>query len=192
MAEGGGRLNMKLEVVKKSLENLVGDPSSPDSPEEQAAPAPEAEASGEEPADVKEEPAGKPRKPVMTTDYPSRGFHLDAMVSPDKVVAAAQILEREGFFLEAVTGVDWIEDEEMEVVYDYNSFSELCRVVVRSRIPRENPLIPTISGVFSGADWHERETHDFFGIEFEGHPNMEPLLLPEDADFHPLRKDYTP
>jgi NADH-quinone oxidoreductase subunit C len=44
--------------------------------------------------------------------------------------------------------------------------------------------------VFPGANWHERETHDFFGIVFLGHPDLSPLLLPEDADFHPLRKDF--
>jgi len=50
--------------------------------------------------------------------------------------------------------------------------------------------VPTISAVFPGANWHERETHDFFGIRFAGHPNLIPLLLPEDADYHPLRKDF--
>jgi NADH-quinone oxidoreductase subunit C len=63
--------------------------------------------------------------------------------------------------------------------------------VIRTRIRRDNPEIPTISPVFPGANWHERETHDFFGIRFSGHPDLTPLLLPEDADYHPLRKDFT-
>ena len=63
-------------------------------------------------------------------------------------------------------------------------------MVIRSRIDRNNPEIPTISHIYQGANWHERETHDFFGIIFSGHPNLEPLLLPEDADFHPLLKDF--
>ncbi|MBU0730369.1 MAG: NADH-quinone oxidoreductase subunit C [Proteobacteria bacterium] len=138
----------------------------------------------------KEKAEEGPRQPVMVTDYAAKGFHLDAEITPDKVVAAAQILNRENFFIEAVTGVDWINDQQMEVVYDFNNFSELCRVVVRVRIPRDNPQIPTICKVFSGAEWHERETHDFFGIVFEGHPDLSPLLLPEDADFHPLLKDF--
>jgi len=78
----------------------------------------------------------------------------------------------------------------LEVVYDFNHFAELCRVVIRSRLDRNNPEIPTISNIYQGANWHERETHDFFGIIFSGHPNLEPLLLPEDADFHPLLKDF--
>lgn len=80
--------------------------------------------------------------------------------------------------------------EEMEVVYDFNHFGDFCRVVIRTRVPRETPEVPTISHVYPGANWHERETHDFFGIKFSGHPDLSPLLLPEDADFHPLKKDF--
>ncbi|MFZ5427761.1 MAG: NADH-quinone oxidoreductase subunit C [Thermodesulfobacteriota bacterium] len=80
----------------------------------------------------------------------------------------------------------------LEAVYDFNRFDEPCRVVIRVRTPRANPVIPTISHIFQAAHWHERETHDFFGIKFEGHPYLVPLLLPEDADFHPLLKDYKP
>ena len=79
---------------------------------------------------------------------------------------------------------------QMEVVYDYNHFDTLCRVVVRTRLDRANPEVPTISNIFPGANWHEREQHDFFGIKFSGHPDLSPLLLPEDADFHPLLKDF--
>ena len=94
--------------------------------------------------------------------------------------------------MDAVTGVDWIARQEMEIVYDFFHPETSLRVVVRTRVPRDNPELSTISSVFPGANWHERETHDFFGIRFLGHPNLAPLLLPEDADFHPLRKDYQP
>ena len=81
--------------------------------------------------------------------------------------------------------------DKFEVVYDYNhTGGELCRIVVRCRLDRANPDIPTISQIIPGANWHERETHDFFGINFTGHPDLSPLLLPEDADFHPLCKDF--
>jgi len=106
-------------------------------------------------------------------------------------VLAAEILDQNGFALDTITGVDWIAQNEMEVVYDYFHPLSALRVVVRTRIRRDNPEIPTISPVFPGANWHERETHDFFGIRFSGHPNLTPLLLPEDADYHPLRKDFT-
>jgi len=58
-------------------------------------------------------------------------------------------------------------------------------------VPRDAPIVPTISQIFPGADWHERECHDFFGLTFDGHKNLLPLLLPEDADFHPLIKEDT-
>lgn len=170
---------------------------------------------------------------MQETDYKARGFHLDIRVAPGQVTEAAALLDKEGFFLEAVTGVDWLGEkaaykkeqdkaraeaakkaaesaepdavappepakdetpdsaiDDLEAVYDFNHYQGLLRVVVRTRVPRDNPEIPTISGVFPAADWHERETHDFFGIRFAGHPDLSPLLLPEDADYHPLLKDF--
>lgn len=123
-------------------------------------------------------------------DYAARGYHLEAAVAPEKVTLAAEELDREGFALDTITGVDWMAQDQMEVVYDFFHPSKNLRVVVRARIPRGTPEIPTISKVFPGADWHERETHDFFGIRFLGHPNLTPFLLPEDAEYHPLRKDF--
>jgi NADH-quinone oxidoreductase subunit C len=128
--------------------------------------------------------------PFQTVDYGLKGYHLEAAVQPDQVVWAAQHLDREGFSLDTITGVDWLAQGQMEVVYDYFHPSRGLRAVVRTRIPRENPEIPTLSQVFPGANWHERETHDFFGIRFLGHPDLSPFLLPEDADYHPLRKDF--
>ncbi len=129
--------------------------------------------------------------PFRGVDYAARGYHCEATVSPDQVVAVAEQLDKEGLALDTITGVDWITEGQMEVVYDYFHPAKALRVVVRTRIPRDNPELPTIHKVFPGANWHERETHDFFGIRFLGHPDLSPFLLPEDATFHPLRKDYT-
>lgn len=133
-----------------------------------------------------------PPPPLQATQHALKGYDLDARVAPNQVVDAARLLDRAGFAIDAVTGVDWLAQEEMEIVYDYFHPSQSLRVVVRTRVPRAAPELPSISGVFPGANWHERETHDFFGIRFAGHPNLKPFLLPEDANFHPLRKDYTP
>lgn len=127
---------------------------------------------------------------LHTPDYIQKGFHLDITISPDHVVNAARQLLKQEFFLEAVTGVDWLKEDKMEVVYDYNHWNENCRVVIRTFLSRETPELPTISEVYTGANWHERETHDFFGIKFLGHPDLSPFLLPEDADYHPLLKDF--
>ncbi|WP_461029938.1 NADH-quinone oxidoreductase subunit C, partial [Streptomyces sparsus] len=66
----------------------------------------------------------------------------------------------------------------------------LRRLVVRTTLPATAPALPTATGVFVGAGWHERETHEMFGVEFTGHPHPEPLLLPDGFEGHPLRKDF--
>lgn len=159
----------------------------------QAAPVEEIEEPESDEPPISLEPEGARPYGVMVRSYAARGYHLDVFCAPDQVVAAAELLDGAGFSLEAVTGVDWIKEEQLEVVYDYNrTDGQLCRVAVRTRVPRSAPEVPTVSHIFSGANWHERETHEFFGIVFQGHPYLVPLLLPEDADFHPLLKDFTP
>jgi NADH-quinone oxidoreductase subunit C len=128
--------------------------------------------------------------PVQIVDAKAKGYHLNVTVSPDQVVAAAEIMRQCGFAMDTVTGVDWMAAGQMEIVYDFFHPASVLHVVVRTRVPRDKPELPTIQGVFPGANWHERETHDFFGIKFLGHPDLSPLLLPEDADYHPLRKDF--
>jgi NADH:ubiquinone oxidoreductase subunit C len=147
-----------------------------------------------EPRDVSPATAAAPAPtgPIQRTDPAAKGFDLDVTVAPTAVVMAAEIMDRAGFALDAITGVDWLAQEQMEVVYDYFHPTAPGRVVVRARVPRSQPELPTISPVYPGADWHEREAHDFFDLRFTGHPNLSPFLLPEDATFHPLRKDYQP
>lgn len=149
------------------------------------------QAAAEEGTAIAEAAAREPG--VLSTDAARHGTHLDVLCSPDQVVAVAGIMDREGYFLEAVSGVDWLEKQQLEVIYDYNRLGgEHCRVTVRTRVPRNNPVVPTVSAVFPAADWHERETFDFYGVHFQDHPNLIRILLPEDADFHPLLKDFTP
>jgi NADH-quinone oxidoreductase subunit C len=172
--------------VKVSLEQLAAElsrlapPALPDPAVVSGEPAPSGEGSV------------PPPTPCRLVDYARHGVHLDATVDAANVVAAAGILDAHGFGMDCVTGVDWLAQGRMEVVYDYFHPAGPWRIAVRAHIPRENPEIATVSEIFPGANWHERETHDFFGIRFLGHPDLSPLLLPEDADFHPLRKDYAP
>jgi NADH-quinone oxidoreductase subunit C len=165
-------------------------------PEATAAPMPAEQPAEADTDDTKKKPA-KAAKPVPRTnglverDYAVHGYHLDAQVDPGQLLEAVSILDKAEFFLETLTGVDWIADNQLEVIYDFSRYDfDLCRVVIRTRIARQNPVLPTITEIFAGANWHERETHDFFGIKFAGHPHLIPLLLPEDADFHPLLKDF--
>ncbi|MGK4907585.1 NADH-quinone oxidoreductase subunit C [Streptomyces albus] len=63
-------------------------------------------------------------------------------------------------------------------------------LLLRTTVPHEAPALPTATGVYAGAAWHERETHEMFGIDFPGHPHLVPLLLPDTFEGHPLRKDF--
>ncbi|MFE2845194.1 NADH-quinone oxidoreductase subunit C [Streptomyces scopuliridis] len=64
------------------------------------------------------------------------------------------------------------------------------RLLVRTTVPHDAAVLPTAVGVYAGAGWHERETHEMFGVSFSGHPHLVPLLLPEQFEGHPLRKDF--
>ncbi|MDQ0715511.1 NADH:ubiquinone oxidoreductase subunit C [Streptomyces luteogriseus] len=70
------------------------------------------------------------------------------------------------------------------------ALSPLRRLLLRTTIPHEAPALPSAVGVFAGAAWHERETYEMFGVTFEGHPALDHLLLPENFEGHPLRKDF--
>jgi NADH-quinone oxidoreductase subunit C len=124
--------------------------------------------------------------------HAAKGAHFEAVVTPDQVVLAAALLDQENFAIDCVTGVDWPADGQMELVYDYFHPAMGWRAVVRTRVRRDLPEVPSIARIFPGANWHEREVWEFFGIHFSGHPDLKPLLLPDDTDFHPLRKDFVP
>ena len=93
-----------------------------------------------------------------------------------------------------VSGVDWIAKNELEVNYFVGSTTpgqEDFVFDVSERVARDNPVVPTLIDVWRGVEYHERETHEMFGINFQGHPNQAHIFLPEDwNDLPPLRKDY--
>jgi NADH-quinone oxidoreductase subunit C len=91
--------------------------------------------------------------------------------------------------LRCLSGVDH-ETEGMEVVYHLMSVEQQHELEVKVKLPAGNRCVASVTPVWNAADWHEREARDMFGIEFDGHPHLVPLLLPEDmTDHFPLRKD---
>jgi NADH-quinone oxidoreductase subunit C len=126
-------------------------------------------------------------KKVADGDYAKTGYHLEVAAQPDQIRSVAQAMLETGCFLESLTAVDLIESFNM--VYHFASFEELCRTVVHVPLGKKKG-IPTLAFIYPGADWYEREVFDLFGIHFFEHPNLKRLLLPEDADFHPLLKDF--
>lgn len=173
---------MICEKIKLTLSSLFPEP---------APLPPKADSIGDDQDKKAKSPLPPRQDGLMERDYSVHGYHLDAQISPAQLIAAVTILDEAEFFIESITGVDWIKDNQLEVIYDFSRYDfDLCRVVIRTRVDRKSPLVPTITNIYPGANWHERETHDFFGIKFDGHPHLIPLLLPEDADFHPLLKDF--
>jgi len=130
------------------------------------------------------------------TAYDQRGFHLEVVLDVNQVRKFAQTAYELYFYLVFVTGFHVRPDEGhdkgnsgLEVVYQFARYDQLYRIKACVSVP--NSLeVPTISDIYQGADWHERETRDFYGVVFDGHPNLKPLLLAEeDVDFHPLLKE---
>jgi NADH-quinone oxidoreductase subunit C len=115
------------------------------------------------------------------------GALWSAAVTVSGIRDAAKAFETSGFFLEDLMALDF--QDTFELVYRFNCYEPGSRAVVRVLFGHDQSP-PSICDIFGGAGWLEREVHDFFGISFSGNPDMRPLLLPEDADYHPLRKDF--
>ncbi len=89
-------------------------------------------------------------------------------------------------------GVDYLRrDPRFEVVLNLVSHTHVRRLRIRVGVSGSNPLVSSVTGVFPGANFYEREAFDLFGIVFEGHPDLTRIVLPDDWDGHPLRKDYS-
>jgi NADH-quinone oxidoreductase subunit C len=93
-------------------------------------------------------------------------------------------------FMNVITGVDWIKQNILQVVYHLYSYTHKHAAVVKIDLDRANPQVPSVAGIWSTADWQEREQYDLLGIQFTGHPDLRRLLMPDDWVGHPMRKDY--
>jgi NADH-quinone oxidoreductase subunit C len=88
-----------------------------------------------------------------------------------------------------LSAIDW-KDEGLEVVCRLENIDAGLVLVARTRLGAGQTRCPSLTGLFGGADWMERECYDMFGVVFDGHPDLRRILLPEDWDGYPLRKDY--
>jgi NADH-quinone oxidoreductase subunit C len=92
--------------------------------------------------------------------------------------------------LSDLTALDWPKEEKIQVVYHLFSYTHNHQIVLKVDLPRENPRIATVEGVWKVANWFEREVYDLFGVIFDGHSDLRRIMLPEDWTGYPLRKDY--
>ena len=118
-----------------------------------------------------------------------------AQITPDRVVDIARFLRDDPalrFDMPMdVTAVDYLGQEaRFEIVYHLYSTQHNHRVRLKARIPEDNPTIPSVSPIWVGANWLERETYDMYGVRFSGHPDLRRIYLYEEFEGHPLRKDY--
>jgi len=92
-------------------------------------------------------------------------------------------------YLMCLSGVDYGKDV-LGVVYNLYSTGKRHKITLKVDVTKASPEIPTVSGIWPTADWHEREAYDLIGVVFKGHPDLRRILLPYDWEGHPLRKDY--
>lgn len=115
-------------------------------------------------------------------------------VKPEQIVEALTLLRDEHNFelLSALTAVDYHPQEtpRFHVIYQLTSIAKNLSAQLRVPVNGSSPKVPTAARVYESANWRERELLDMFGIEFEGHPDPRRILMPEDHEGHPLRKDY--
>jgi NADH-quinone oxidoreductase subunit C len=143
---------------------------------------------------------------------PTDALDLWVVLDPERWLEIAEFLRDDGRtsmeFLNSISGVDYYEPDpkkqskaglepHVEVVYQVSSYTHGHRLTLKILLPRwrddvpgQLPVVPSVAGIWPTANWHEREVYDLSGIWFDGHPDLRRILLPEDWEGHPLRKDY--
>jgi NADH-quinone oxidoreductase subunit C len=129
-----------------------------------------------------------PEGQVNPADYGRPGYHLELRLDQVGMRRVAREMKARQFYLETITAVDYI--EYFELVYLYSTYyQEFCRVMTRIRMPKDvSPF--SIAAVYPEAIWLEREVYDFFGIRFQGHPELKRIINPDEADYFPLLKNF--
>jgi len=116
----------------------------------------------------------------------------EILVNPENIADVCRTLKEEPDLsfklLLCLAGVDY--QEYLQIVYVLLSLEHEQKLVIKTNVPLDNPRLPTVTPVWRGAAWYEREAHDLFGIEFEGNPDMSPLLLYEGFEGYPGRKSH--
>ena len=127
---------------------------------------------------------------VVSTTY----FRNKAMleVAPARVNETLEHLRAQGYtFMASLHGVDhYPEEPRFGVCYELLDMREVDRITVKVRVPLDNPVVPSVTPAWPTANFQEREVFDMFGVLFEGHPDLRRILMPEDYEGHPQRRDF--
>jgi NADH-quinone oxidoreductase subunit C len=113
-------------------------------------------------------------------------------VAPGKVREVLELLRGKGFgFMASLHGVDYYpEERRFGVHYELLDMREVDRITVKARVDIEDPVLPSVTPDWATANFQEREVYDMFGVLFEGHPDLRRILMPEDYEGHPQRRDF--
>ena len=123
--------------------------------------------------------------PLFSTEFSDGTLMVSRALLHDSAAKLKELgFERFGM----VTAVD--NGDDFELVYRLQSSRFGVGMFLKTEVPRDEPAIPTLTDLWPAADWQEREVYDLMGIEFVGHPDLRRILLPDDWEGHPLRKDY--
>jgi len=121
---------------------------------------------------------------------------LTLHIKPERIAEVCQVMRDDPALrfelCSSVSGVDYLGTDErrLHVVYQLTSMTYRRRVRLETAVSPDRPHVPSITRVYPTADWQERETYDMFGVIFDGHPNLTRILMPDDWEGHPQRKDY--
>jgi NADH-quinone oxidoreductase subunit C len=143
-------------------------------------------------------PAGAPAagaRPAARHEAKGPTYHVPgAFVPAERLLEICRVLRDEAPFqmdyCSFVSAVDRPAQSQFEVIYHLFSMSAGHELMLKVRVPRDTPRVPSVTSVWSGVNWHERETYDLFGIVFDDHPDLRRIMMTEDWVGHPLRKDY--
>lgn len=126
---------------------------------------------------------------IETTSAPGRN---ELLVEPRSTKLILNALKQRGYsFLASVHGLDYHPHEpRLAVVYELLDMDSVDRITVKARVSTDDPRLDTVTDLWPGADFMEREVYDMFGVTFEGHPDLRRILMPEDYEGHPQRRDF--
>jgi NADH:ubiquinone oxidoreductase subunit C len=122
--------------------------------------------------------------------YGAKELALGVEVPPETLLEVMRTLRDSHGYRFYITGTAIDRDETVEILHGVRNLDSGDEIFVRVRLPRQDPEIESLAFQFAGAEWHEREVLDLFGVTFRSHPDPRRILMPDEYEGHPLRKDF--